>query len=355
MKIWLALFFPVLATVAHAAVQYIDIALGDFHSCALLTGGAIKCWGSNLSGQLGDGTRTDRTTPVDVSGITTATSLALGNQHSCALLTGGAIKCWGANDRGQLGDGTTIYRTTPVDVSGITTATSIALGSSHSCALLTGGAIKCWGSDLSGQLGDGDDTHDIQRTTPVDVSGITTATSLALAGASTCALLTGGAIKCWGRNNYGQLGDGTTVYSTTPSVNVFRITTATSLALGDYHSCALLTGGTIKCWGRNDNGQRGTGGNSDSTTPNVNVSGITTATSIALGSQHSCALLTGGAIKCWGWNNKGQLGDSYQTSRTTPVDVVSGITIATSLALGSSHSCALLIVLLSTHVYLLFL
>ena len=163
LKIWLALFFSVLATVARAEVT--EIALGVSHSCALLTSGAIKCWGA---GSLGDGTTTDRTTPVDVSGITTATSLALGGYHSCALLTGGAIKCWGSNNYGQLGDGTTTDRTTPVDVSGITTATSLALGRYHSCALLTGGAIKCWGYNNYGQLGDG---TTLDRTTPVDVSG----------------------------------------------------------------------------------------------------------------------------------------------------------------------------------------
>ena len=105
LKICLAFFFSVLATVAYA--EGTDIALGGGHTCAVLTGGAIKCWGYNGYGQLGDGTTTDRTTPVDVSGITTATSLALGDWHSCAVLTGGTIKCWGRNDYGLLGDGPT--------------------------------------------------------------------------------------------------------------------------------------------------------------------------------------------------------------------------------------------------------
>ena len=145
------------------------------HSCALLTDGKMKCWGRNDVGQLGDGTTTSSSTPVEVSNIKTATSIALGGYHSCALLTDGAMKCWGNNDQGQLGDGTTTNRATPVEASGITTATSIALGYSHSCALLTDGKIKCWGRNDYGQLGDGTTTS---SSTPVEVSGITTATSI---------------------------------------------------------------------------------------------------------------------------------------------------------------------------------
>ena len=176
-----------------------SIALGDRHSCALLTNGTMKCWGSNYYGQLGDGTYTDRTTPFCVTG---------GTQHSCAVLTNGTMKCWGRNNHGQLGDGTTTDSTTPVGVSGITTARSIALGDRHSCALLTDGTMKCWGSNYYGQLGDGT-TND--RSTPVVVSGITNATSIALGDRHSCALLTNDTMKCWGSNYYGQLGDGSYV------------------------------------------------------------------------------------------------------------------------------------------------
>ena len=242
MKIWLVLF-SVLATVALAEVEVTDISAGGSHTCAVMTGGSIKCWGSNFEGQLGMGLYAqDKSTrainlvpignPVEIDPskigiISTATSVALGGVHSCAVLTGGAIKCWGENNAGQLGDGTTTSDGWAVDVSGITTATSIALGASHSCALLTGGTIKCWGDNGFGELGDGTAT---QRTTPVDVSGISTATSIALGTGHSCALLTGGAIKCWGLNGYGQLGDGTTTQRATP-VDVSGITTATSIAL----------------------------------------------------------------------------------------------------------------------------
>ena len=153
-----------------------SIALGIYHSCALsfaVTNSTMKCWGYNGHGQLGDGTTTDRTTPAEVSGITTATSIALGSYHSCALLGDGTVMCWGRNDYGQLGDGTTTDRLTPVEVSSITTASSIALGGYHSCALLTGGTMKCLGDNNHGQLGDGTTTdHGTGDGTPVEVSGL---------------------------------------------------------------------------------------------------------------------------------------------------------------------------------------
>jgi alpha-tubulin suppressor-like RCC1 family protein len=292
----------------------------------VLTDGKIMCWGDNTYGKLGDGSvATERTSPVQVSGygwsITTASSIALGSGHSCALLTDGTVKCWGRNGWGGLGDGTTTNRNTPVEVSGITTATSIALGSSHSCAVLTDGTVKCWGRNGWGGLGDG--TTD-DSSTPVEVSGITTATSIALGGSHSCAVLTDGTVKCWGLNLLGQLGDGTFQCvrcsgSGTP-VEVSGITTATSIALGYEHSCALLTDGTVKCWGSNGSGQLGDGTTTKRNTP-VEVSGISTATSIALGSGHSCALLMNSTVMCWGYNGSGQLGDGSVTDRNTPVEV----------------------------------
>jgi len=286
------------------------------HTCAILNDGTARCWGANSSGQLGDGTTTDKALPTQVSGLSNAISITAGWDHTCALLNDGTVKCWGYNSIGQLGDGTTSNRLTPVSVSGITNATSVAAGGAHTCALLSDGTARCWGWNYYGQLGDGTTTD---RSTPVSVSGITNAISIVAGWDHTCALLNDGTVKCWGENNTGQLGDGTTTNRLTP-VSVSGITNAISVVAGGAHTCALLNDGTVKCWGYNYYGQLGDGTTTYRSTP-VSVSGITNAISITVGGSHTCALLNDGTVKCWGRNNYGQLGDGTTTDRSTPVSV----------------------------------
>jgi alpha-tubulin suppressor-like RCC1 family protein len=260
-------------------------------------------------------------TPVDVTALSSGVnSISLQLLSSCALLNTGAVKCWGQNAYGQLGDATLTQSATPVDVSGLSYGvTAIESGFYHVCALLNSGAVKCWGLNSDGRLGDGTITS---RSTPVDVTGLSSGVTAISAGYyQTCALLNTGAVKCWGGNSNGQLGNGTTTQSTTP-VDVTGLSSGVvAISSGGMHNCALLNTGAVKCWGSNTNGQLGNGTTTQSTTP-VDVTGLSSGvSSISVGYQHNCALTNTGALKCWGYNLYGQIGDGTITQRNTPVDV----------------------------------
>lgn len=308
---------PVVVSGVSGATQ---VSSGGFHSCALLGGGSVKCWGGNFTGQLGDGTFTEstseRTPPVYVAGVTDAVQVVTGGLHSCALIAGGTVKCWGGNYHGQLGNGGTTESAVPVFVTGVSGATQITTFGAHSCALVSGGATKCWGENESGQLGDGT-TEDSPNA--VAVTGVAAATAIVAGGSHTCAVIAGGA-KCWGANDDGQLGDGTATTRTTVAA-VNGLTNVVQLAAGGRHTCAILGGGDVRCWGRNTSGQLGDGTTTNRSTPTA-VSGLSNATQVSAGLSYTCALTTGDSIRCWGRNFNGQLGDGGTTDRPTPVKPV---------------------------------
>jgi len=314
-----------------------------WHSCAAIADGTVKCWGYNGSGGLGDGTMTDKLTPIAVTGFsiegaytTFKDSLVMsaGGTHSCTLLTHGIVKCWGDNYNGQLGDGTTTNSAIPVTVSGSTGVTAVSAGGGHSCALLSNGTVQCWGNNLSGQLGDGTTTS---RTVPVTVSGLIGAIAISAGGEHSCALLRDGSVMCWGNNGKGPLGDGTNTHRSTP-VEVIGLSGVISLSAGRAHSCAVLSDGSARCWGDNEAGQLGDGTNDSSNVP-VSVADIRYGTSISVGSESSCVLDANGTIQCWGKNDYGQLGDGTTTSRTSPQSVANIFNVV-SISSGGSFSCA---------------
>lgn len=310
------------------------ISAGGFHTCALTVTSRVKCWGENANGQLGDSTMTDSSIPVDVTGLdSNVTTIFAGGSHTCALTVSGGVKCWGYNAIGQLGDGTTTSRTTPVDVVGLSSGVAgISAGNSHTCAVTTAGGVKCWGMDLDGQLGDGGTNW--KKSTPVDVTGLNSGVSVVtVGGRHTCALTTAGSVKCWGYNGYGQLGDGSSSQMKSTPVDVTGLNSdVTTIYGGGGHTCALITAG-VKCWGLNDYGQLGDGTTTNKNTP-IDVIGLDNGiTAITTGDNHTCSLGTTGGVKCWGWNDT--------TNKSTPVDVIGLESNMTAIAAGGWYTCGL--------------
>lgn len=285
-------------------------------TCVLELAGTVKCYGSNSNNILGDSTVSSGSTPVVIPGITTATKITVGGGYACVLLADQTIKCWGSNYYGQLGDGTTTLRTAPTLVTGISTAIDVSAGSSHTCAVLSDGTVKCWGQNDYGRIGDST-TSITNKPNPVFATGVTNAIKVVAAYDHTCALLSDGTVKCWGNNIYGKTGvsnwDG--VPTTVPGLS-----SVTKLALGYSHTCALISGGTIKCFGRNIEGQLGSGSVTYASMTPLTVVGMTGATDISINYESSCALLSSGFVKCWGYNIYGQFGDAtFANFSHTPV------------------------------------
>jgi alpha-tubulin suppressor-like RCC1 family protein len=327
------------------ALTITAIAAGGGHSCMLLSDGTARCVGRDSQGQLGDGSYINEVNPVAVSGLAGATQIGAGSEHTCALISDGTMRCWGTNYTGQLGMGGATgehggvpFSLSPVQVQGITNAIVSAPGGFHTCAVLADHTVQCWGRNQDGQLGNGDSTTDTSL--PGPVSGLGAVAALSPGGYHNCALMPDGTVRCWGRNDDGQLGTGDRTRATTP-VQVNGLSAApVAVSAGGYHTCALMPDGTVQCWGRNVNGQVGQPSSTGAFPVPTTVPGIAGAVSIKTGFYNTCATLADRTLRCWGENDFGEVGDGSVTSVSAPTQVAD-ISGASAVAVGGWHSCAL--------------
>jgi alpha-tubulin suppressor-like RCC1 family protein len=285
------------------------LAAGFRFACSVRGAGDLRCWGENDSGQLGDGSRVTRSSPVRVDGLAGLTLLEVvaGESHTCAR-TATELRCWGRNVDGQAGvDAADGVISAPTRVVLPSPPTGLAAGNAHTCALLDDGGVACWGANAAGQLGDG---TQVQRRAPVRVTGLTGVVDLGARGNQTCAVLEGGGVRCWGGNGDGQLGIGRTDGAPHPLPEaVLGVDDAVRVFVGSAHACALRRGGAVTCWGQNQFGQAGQDPLVEDRLPTPTaLSDVAAAVAGGAGLDHSCLLFEGGGVSCLGNNREGQLG-----------------------------------------------
>ncbi len=360
------------------------IATGVYHSCAVLADGSVRCWGYGGDGALGYG-NTDSVGddeipasvgPVDLGPGRTAKAISAGDYHTCALLDDGSVRCWGFGGDGRLGYGNTKSigasqtpgSVGPVDLGPGRTAKAISAGGGHTCAVLDDGSVRCWGYGFKGELGYGNqdsigDDETPGSVGPVDLGPGRTAVAISSGERHTCALLDNGSVRCWGNGGSGRLGYGNQndigdqqTPDTAGPVNLGPGRSAVAITAGGAHTCALLDDSSVRCWGFGASGQLGYGNTSnvgDSETPDaagpVKLGRGRRAKAISAGAAHTCALLDDGNVRCWGYGGNGRLGygntntigDAETPDAAGPVDLGLGRT-ALAISAGSAHTCALL-------------
>ena len=324
--------------------QVAAVSAGSGHSLALKPDGSVLAWGWNGAYQLGDGSRVSRSIPGPVSGLNSGVSaVAAGYLHNLALKSDGSVVGWGYNGYGQVGDGGPfgdVFTPLPVQVVGLTSGVvAVSAGEGHSLALRSDGSVVAWGWNAWGQLGDGTTTD---RHTPVPVTGLTSGVvAIAAGGAMSYALKNTGAVVAWGDNTYGELGDGTTNGSRVP-VQVSGLTSGvSSIAAGRLHGLAVRSDGSAVGWGYNAWGQVGDNSLVNRLAP-VPISGLGSGVAaVAAGSVFSLALYTDGAVAGWGANHVGQVGDgTTSTNRLVPTQVVGQTSGNMAIAGGGEHALA---------------
>jgi alpha-tubulin suppressor-like RCC1 family protein len=311
---------------------------GGDNTCAIVNGAAL-CWGANGDGQVGNGTFTRATTPTQVQGLTSGVqAIVTSGAHSCAIVNGGAY-CWGNNDYGQLGNNGGTDSPVPVAVSGLGSGVAaISVGDIHTCAVHNG-AAKCWGSGGYGQLGTG--ASIFSSAVPVTVAGLGSGVLDVSTGKHhSCALLSGGAARCWGRGDAGEMGNNTTTYINQGPVAVSGFSAGSYVSAGAFFTCGIQNG-AAQCWGYGAQGRLGTGNTNNALVPTA-VTGLASGTGLVSAGNglHACAISSSGPV-CWGGNNAGQLGNPGVPGGSSAAVAVQGLPSGVvDITAGGLHSCA---------------
>jgi len=314
-----------------------SVAAGDGHTCALLANSQVKCWGAGDYGQLGDGASLDAMNPVSVmesrgfdgAPFEDVEAIAAGRSHTCALKTGGTVWCWGDNRSSQIGLPESVGQNTPRMVSQLDSVVAISAGWDTTCALLSDTSVKCWGSNHDGVLGIGKNRV-TSSATPLNVvrsetdnRDLNRVVAISVGDNHTCILDASRHASCWGYNGTGQLGNnpalGTTPFAATSApVPVDSDEEFSTISAGGFHTCAILESTqAVQCWGSNNRGQLGDGTTRNRDRP-VAVSGDGNLNvELALGARFSCSLASNAAIRCWGLNDHGQLGNGTTNKSDT--------------------------------------
>lgn len=322
---------PITIPVLVASLPPVEaIALGDDYSCALDEGVAVYCWGTNRAGQLGDVSIAESGSPVPnvVPTLVAPTALAVGGAHACAIVAGGAVRCWGIGTSGELGNDASAVQRTPVAATLPAAARTVTLGLTHTCAVLTDDRVLCWGSNDRRELGQTvTPVAGASSDVPVELMGLPEPIDAIAAMAAHTCVVSDDVVSCWGWNDSGELGGGSAVPSSSaapiaamlPDGDVGDIGGGGFTFFGGAHTCAIVDA-ELRCWGRNFNGELGVGraGLAEHAPTLVSLADVS---SVAGGPAHTCAIAEGLAY-CWGGNDRGRLGNGSETATTAPGEAI---------------------------------
>lgn len=293
-----------------------EISVGCVNACVLQADGNVGCWGS---ANLGDGTSSSNNNAVTVAEIADATQVTAGDAHHCAVLRDGTMRCWGFNAFGALGDGTSgVYPLLPTTVKDLSDVVRAVSGYGRNYAWRRDGSLYAWGSEKKHYLlGTPEVVEDVLA--PVEITTYGEVAQLTNGYGHTCALRPDGSVRCWGFNSYGQLGAPTAKSEWSAMTAPEGLPQVTQISAGFDHVCAVVADATVRCWGRNDFGQVGDGTQKNAAIP-TKVIGLSNVAKVAAGMDHTCALLHDGAVYCWGRNDRGMMGTGEMSKpQLTPV------------------------------------